>query len=332
MRDLATSAPLEVFGCKALGIRFQAIIMKQRSSAFTLIELLVVIAIIAILAAILFPVFAQAKAAAKKAQTISQMKQAGTAMIIYTSDNDDLFPAGTVPDLSSVGVVRYRFAANAALTPAGWNGNAALRAEHELIWANATFPYHKNYDMLDMPGSSKANIPTENYGAAILPPRPVNYAYNGLLQYVSTPEIAAPSQLTLSRQGMRNESTNGAVILTPRLRCQGTGVCRYNPGGQPQADNPAGNPQQFVLTLTASFHTFGIGNVHVFSDSSAKLVKYADGNKLPFPASTTSQIPYQIFNAQGRIPAANQWFFRGMGGLRGANYSAAFTPDNTFGQ
>lgn len=57
--------------------------------AFTLIELLVVIAIIAILAAILFPVFAQAKAAAKKSSCLSNTKQIATALYIYGQDNDD---------------------------------------------------------------------------------------------------------------------------------------------------------------------------------------------------------------------------------------------------
>jgi prepilin-type N-terminal cleavage/methylation domain-containing protein len=61
--------------------------------AFTLIELLVVIAIIAILAAILFPVFAQAKAAAKKTSALSNAKNIGTASMIYTTDNDDSFPS-----------------------------------------------------------------------------------------------------------------------------------------------------------------------------------------------------------------------------------------------
>lgn len=64
----------------------------QRSAAFTLIELLVVIAIIAILAAILFPVFAQAKAAAKKTACLSNVKQIMTANLMYTSDNDDSMP------------------------------------------------------------------------------------------------------------------------------------------------------------------------------------------------------------------------------------------------
>ena len=59
--------------------------------AFTLIELLVVIAIIAILAAILFPVFAQAKVAAKKAMMISNAKQMGTGVLMYMSDTDDVF-------------------------------------------------------------------------------------------------------------------------------------------------------------------------------------------------------------------------------------------------
>ncbi len=60
--------------------------------AFTLIELLVVIAIIAILAAILFPVFAQAKSAAKKAASISNQKQIGLAIIQYGADWDDMYP------------------------------------------------------------------------------------------------------------------------------------------------------------------------------------------------------------------------------------------------
>jgi len=62
----------------------------SRNRAFTLIELLVVIAIIAILAAILFPVFAQAKVAAKGAASLSNAKQMTTASIIYSADYDDV--------------------------------------------------------------------------------------------------------------------------------------------------------------------------------------------------------------------------------------------------
>jgi len=61
----------------------------KHTKAFTLIELLVVIAIIAILAAILFPVFAQAKIAAKKTVALSNAKQIATANMIYMGDYDD---------------------------------------------------------------------------------------------------------------------------------------------------------------------------------------------------------------------------------------------------
>lgn len=60
--------------------------------AFTLIELLVVIAIIAILAAILFPVFAQAKAKAHQAVCISNLRQIGSALLMYVDENDGYLP------------------------------------------------------------------------------------------------------------------------------------------------------------------------------------------------------------------------------------------------
>ena len=63
----------------------------DKSKAFTLIELLVVIAIIAILAAILFPVFAQAKDAAKKSAGLSNVKQVDLAYILYSGDYDDTY-------------------------------------------------------------------------------------------------------------------------------------------------------------------------------------------------------------------------------------------------
>jgi prepilin-type N-terminal cleavage/methylation domain-containing protein/prepilin-type processing-associated H-X9-DG protein len=63
--------------------------------AFTLIELLVVIAIIAILAAILFPVFAQAKESAKRTVCLSNMKQAVLGFVMYANDNDDMTPSAS---------------------------------------------------------------------------------------------------------------------------------------------------------------------------------------------------------------------------------------------
>ncbi len=93
----------------------------NKKSAFTLIELLVVIAIIAILAAILFPVFAQAKLAAKKAVTISNMKESSLGLIMYSSDSDDYFPMAEYGDDYS------------AATP-------------HITWTTMVYPYIKNGD------------------------------------------------------------------------------------------------------------------------------------------------------------------------------------------
>ena len=64
---------------------------------FTLIELLVVIAIIAILAAILFPVFAQAREKARAATCVSNLKQIGNAMMMYVQDYDERLPGAASP-------------------------------------------------------------------------------------------------------------------------------------------------------------------------------------------------------------------------------------------
>lgn len=101
--------------------------------AFTLIELLVVIAIIAILAAILFPVFSQAKAAAKKITAVSNVKQLGYAFLMYATDHDDSLP-GAMETGATVGSDQYRRSYDWTLQP-----------------------YIKNWDVLRVPGDSEGS-------------------------------------------------------------------------------------------------------------------------------------------------------------------------------
>jgi prepilin-type N-terminal cleavage/methylation domain-containing protein len=63
-----------------------------RERGFTLIELLVVIAVIALLAALLFPVFAQARDRARMSACLSNMRQIGAALMLYVQDYDDIYP------------------------------------------------------------------------------------------------------------------------------------------------------------------------------------------------------------------------------------------------
>jgi len=105
--------------------------MNSHKKAFTLIELLVVIAIIAILAAILFPVFAQAKVAAKKTACLSNTKQYLTGTHMYLADFDDRFP-----------IIQYRNTYDAnPLMPDQTVGNICQ-------------PYMKSLKILSSPGSS----------------------------------------------------------------------------------------------------------------------------------------------------------------------------------
>jgi prepilin-type N-terminal cleavage/methylation domain-containing protein len=84
-------------------------------NAFTLIELLVVIAIIAILAAILFPVFAQARAKARQTTALSNMKQIGLAMMMYAQDYDNFMPGYSWPESYIIGAKLQPYIKNAGI-------------------------------------------------------------------------------------------------------------------------------------------------------------------------------------------------------------------------
>jgi prepilin-type N-terminal cleavage/methylation domain-containing protein/prepilin-type processing-associated H-X9-DG protein len=108
-------------------------ITQRHRAGFTLIELLVVIAIIAILAAILFPVFAQARQKARQTACLSNMKQIGLAIMQYNTDYDETYPVGN-----------YTFGAQTS-----WA---------QLAWAGHIQAYAKNTDILLCPNAPKADL------------------------------------------------------------------------------------------------------------------------------------------------------------------------------
>lgn len=112
----------------------------MRQKAFTLIELLVVIAIIAILAAILFPVFAQAKEAAKKTSCLSNFKNVSTATYLYSGDNDD------------------------TLCQTSWESSLTTQAinpggKYQIHWTYLMQPYIKSYDIFKCASDSAPVTP-----------------------------------------------------------------------------------------------------------------------------------------------------------------------------
>jgi prepilin-type N-terminal cleavage/methylation domain-containing protein len=119
----------------------------RKNRAFTLIELLVVIAIIAILAAILFPVFAQAKAMAKKAADLSNTKQQLLGILMYATDYDDVIvPTQTSP---ATFFVTYDWA-------------------QDYSWPQLVMPYQKNWQIHHNPADAQATdeVAIANWTAA----------------------------------------------------------------------------------------------------------------------------------------------------------------------
>lgn len=131
--------------------------IRNNRQAFTLIELLVVIAIIAILAAILFPVFAQARAKARGISCLSNTKQLGTAFAMYVQDYDEV-------------------------TPSVWGGSgpcqpSGLNCSQE--WWYGLFPYIKSIEMLYCPERSDGTQGDYNaFGQALGIKRYSGYGYN----------------------------------------------------------------------------------------------------------------------------------------------------------
>jgi prepilin-type N-terminal cleavage/methylation domain-containing protein len=237
--------------------------------AFTLIELLVVIAIIAILAAILFPVFAQAKEAAKKTSDLSNQKQIGTSMAIYLGDSDDLMPLQAGRDSAQWGYNYNKY------VPADWpaSPSPAGRTEYSKGFAlNSIQPYTKNYNILMNPGASGSEYQATNPLASGKTKYRTNYAYNGFLTAYSASAITAVAQLPMITNANGNAAGLGWGFANPALSCPNPNAdCVYVPyrSGCSAANN--GEQGHVYTTYDGSgYWTYSRGQNWTFADTHAK--------------------------------------------------------------
>ncbi|HZT42145.1 MAG TPA: DUF1559 domain-containing protein [Chthonomonadaceae bacterium] len=215
--------------------------MTSYRKGFTLIELLVVIAIIAILAAILFPVFAQARAKARQASCLSNQKQIVLAIQMYLQDYDERYlptvteregyPSGSVITDTQAAVFSIRGRLSAYIPGGLSNGNVWNCPGVTLTWGNhVTGPadisnvrfWPNDYgfninesDLADMPGVSSTGGPYLYFSGqlAAAPYGPL-VGVNGT---VSQAAINSPANLLLIADIQRPDGKLGGGSLTPQL-------------------------------------------------------------------------------------------------------------------
>ncbi len=153
---------------------------RTRRAAFSLIELLFVITILGLLAALLFPVFAKAREAARTIGCLSNLKQMGTALSLYVQDYDETYPMNRLPDETHP--MKGCLLKNPSPYP-----QSSLE-ESRLNWKRVLQPYVKNRAMLICPTNPYADhsdlpsVPPGDYTNRFYPQRewlPLSYAYNG---------------------------------------------------------------------------------------------------------------------------------------------------------
>lgn len=232
----------------------------MRRSAFTLIELLVVIAIIQILAAILFPVFAQAKEAAKKSVCVSNCKQIAAATIMYANDYDDKFCfEGSADGAHEDSVVLYEpyvKSEGVFLCPdrADDNGGSPTYPNDKNFWADNKYPgYGYNWGAYGHRGNGMLLQAVAQVGN----PGDSNYVED-YFPGINSSQIVNPANMFVF----------GDSYDTPRITCTiEWSLDGWLGGSYAPTDNPGGGAH--MNTSTKSIR-HGLRFQYTFADGHAK--------------------------------------------------------------
>ena len=203
--------------------------MKQVKFGFTLIELLVVIAIIAILAAILFPVFAQAREKARQTSCLSNCKQMGTATQLYIDDYDETYPPSNIIDANAdLSNTSYPWYVTKSKIACPYNSISYCQvndAWSNWTWRDSIFPYVKNVNMYYCP--SVKNIPA--YGINLYLTCP-NGAWN-TSQPKTVSELKNTSELVLYTRCQQDSLYCRAEVTPNIIWIDGSGCGPCHNGG-----------------------------------------------------------------------------------------------------
>jgi prepilin-type N-terminal cleavage/methylation domain-containing protein len=275
--------------------RFEQEAPVKLSKAFTLIELLVVIAIIAILAAILFPVFARAKEAAKKTADLANLKQIATAVQIYISDTDDVLPLAC--GATSAGWTWGK----GHEVPADWNTAKSVEeiSANRVFILNSIQSYVKSNDLYRSPSASDVS-----YALGATPPSNAvrtTYTFNGLLTSFPNGGIQYVSSVPLFWAGRGRRATPGYGFANPSLFCNVPNApCSYTPPHAGCTSAVNGDWSYVALTkdgnTTVSIQLFTQGQNYVYADTNAKFRRNGNNGQGatdpkidPFSRYSTSQ-------------------------------------------
>jgi len=272
--------------------------------AFTLIELLVVIAIIAILAAILFPVFARAKMAAKKTASLSNLKQLGTAVHIYLGDYDDVFPITYTP------LQGFYSVDTLVPVPMDWAvaPNAEQQAAMESFWANNIQPYVKNLDILYDAASQRTAVTSSKFNPTAPPSNvrsQISYTYNGLLNGFQYGGVASPSQLIVYWNGRGRAALAGYGHANPYMFCSDvTQPCQYRPAAVGCGSSSFNGAQSRASRNSRGlgYDVHGGGIIVTQADSSAKWRPIGVYSTAP---TDFRRDPFNLYN--GTTGPLNRW-------------------------